>query len=71
VREVFEESLVWSVILETILHKKTVRGDLLLCNKWQTSAQACICFQKKARIKSIKNVTRCKDSRSAKSIETR
>jgi len=40
---VFEENLVWSMILQPILHKKPVRGDLLLCNKWKTSAQACIC----------------------------
>ena len=31
------------VILQPILHRKPVRGDLLLCNRWQTSAQACIC----------------------------
>jgi len=30
----------WSVILEPILHRKPVRGDSLLCNRWQTSAQA-------------------------------
>jgi len=35
--------MVWSVILEPILHRKPVRGDLLLCTRWQTSAQACIC----------------------------
>jgi len=40
---VFEESLVWSMILQPILHRKPVRGDLLLCIRWQTSAQACIC----------------------------
>jgi len=33
----------WSVILEPILHRKPVRGDLLLCNRWQASAQAWIC----------------------------
>jgi len=27
---VFEESLVWSMILQPILHRKPVRGDLLL-----------------------------------------
>ena len=43
VRGVIEEILVWSVILEPILYRKPVRGDLLLCNRWQTSAQACIC----------------------------
>ena len=31
------------VILQPILHRKPVRGDLLLCDRWQTSAQACIC----------------------------
>ena len=40
---VFEESLVWSVILQPILHRKPVRTELLLCDRWQTSAQACIC----------------------------
>ena len=25
------------------LYRKPVRGDLLLCDRWQTSAQACIC----------------------------
>ena len=45
VRGVFEESLVWSMILQPILLllRKPVRGNLLLCNRWQTSAQACIC----------------------------
>jgi len=48
VRGVFEESLaVWSMILQPILHRKTVRGDLLLCDKWQTSAQVC-CAAKKS-----------------------
>ena len=31
---VLEESLVWSMILQPILHRKPVRGDLLLCNRW-------------------------------------
>ena len=31
------------VIVQPILHRKPVRGDMLLCNRWQTSAQACIC----------------------------
>ena len=31
------------MILRPILHRKPVRGDLLLCKRWQTSAQACIC----------------------------
>jgi len=43
VRGVIEESLVWSLILQPILYRKLVRVDLLLCDKWQTSAQACIC----------------------------
>ena len=30
-QKVFEESLVLSVILQPILHRKPVRGDLLLC----------------------------------------
>jgi len=43
---VFEESLVWSMILQPIPHTSTEEGlrtDLLLCDRWQTSAQACIC----------------------------
>jgi len=31
------------MILQPILHGKPVRGDLLLCNRWQASAQVCIC----------------------------
>ena len=33
----------WLVILQPILHRKPVRTDLLLCDRWQASAQACIC----------------------------
>jgi len=40
---VFEESLAWSMILQPILHRKPVRTDLLLCDRWQTSAHACTC----------------------------
>jgi len=41
----FEESLHGLVHnLQPILHRKPVRTDLLLCDKWQTSAQACICY---------------------------
>ena len=32
VRGVFEESLVWSMILQPILHRKPVRTDFLLCD---------------------------------------
>ena len=31
------------MILQPILHRKPVWGDLLPCNRWQTSFQACIC----------------------------
>ena len=30
-------------VIQPVLHRKPVRGDLLLCNRWQTSAQVCIC----------------------------
>ena len=33
----------WAMILQPILHRKPVRTDLLLCDRWQTLAQACIC----------------------------
>jgi len=40
---VFEESLVWPIVLQPILHtsrlKKPVKTDLLLCDRRQTSAQ--------------------------------
>jgi len=32
VQGVFEESLVWSMILQPILHTFTVRTDLVLCD---------------------------------------
>jgi len=40
------------------LHRKPVRTDLLLCDRSQTSAQACICYWKCDinKNKSIKNV---------------
>jgi len=34
VQGVFEECLVWPMIFQPILHRKPVRGDLLLCNRW-------------------------------------
>jgi len=53
-RGVFEDS----VILQPILHRKPVRGDLLLCNRWQTSAQHASAAKKSDmnKKKSIKNV---------------
>jgi len=45
-----------------------VRTDLLLCGRWQTSAQACICCLKKVinGTKTVQNEVRYRDSRSAK-----
>jgi len=41
---VFEESLVLQVIQYCIhLLRKPTRTDLMLCDRWQTSAQACTC----------------------------
>ena len=34
----------WSVILQAILHRMPVRSDLLLCDRWRTSAQAHTCY---------------------------
>ena len=42
-----EEILVWSMILQLILYRKPVRRDLLLGNRWQTSAQTCSTARKK------------------------
>ena len=34
----------WSMILQPIVLRKPVRTDLLLCDRRQTSAQACTCY---------------------------
>jgi len=46
VHGVFEQSLVWSTILQPTLHTCTEEAcetELLLCDRRQTSDQACTC----------------------------
>ena len=46
VQGVSEESLVWSMILQPVLHTSIYTEEACenrLCNRWQTSTQACIC----------------------------
>jgi len=45
---VFEESLVWSKILEPILHRKPVRGDLLLCKDGKLQLKRASAAKKKS-----------------------
>ena len=47
VQGVFEESLIWSTILQPILHRKPVRETCCSVIDRNTSAQACIWCQKK------------------------
>ena len=44
-RAVFEQSLVNDAFSQYCIHllRKPVRGDLLFCDRWQTSAQTCTC----------------------------
>jgi len=41
----FEQSLVNDSSANTSL-RKPMRTDLLLCDRWQTPAQACTCYKK-------------------------
>ena len=62
------------VILQPILYRKPVRGGLLLSNRSNFSSGMHLLLKKidmNKNKKNIKNVTRCRDSKSAKSIETR
>ena len=60
------------MILQPILHTSTEEAygtDLLLCDRWQTSAKHAPASKKNSDInktKKIKTVTRCRDSRSSK-----
>jgi len=62
-----------SLILQPILHRKPVKGDCcsVIDGKLQLKHVSAAEKMTLTRIRNIKNVMRCRDSRSANTIETR